>query len=361
MFFYRLATRVLQGAMAAATLALVLAPAASADETVSQVVPTGGTITTGTAVSAGDPVQLTITASTGGTVTIVKRTAPARPALKGGPEFDNDKGRSYIGPRFEIRGDATIGKAEFLIDDAALPEPGKLGVDRLKALSAMCYLGDSPGGQQQCSDSGFDYARGQVGDLRADYAGAGEWDLGRHGSVGAGDLLLDLVKEGFSGQGWLPNRESHGLDEVLREGAFPGLLGCTYRCSLTGKVTVSSLVQHALGLKSRVIAAGTVNGSTVGAGRGINQYFTFKLPLKAGVVQTLKRKRVVALSVLLSGVLNGPDGEVIVAKPLGGSRQPKTEFDSRGRDGDSGLLCRVPGITSEDLMVLARKGAKRCP
>jgi hypothetical protein len=65
----------------------------------------------------------------------------------------------------------------------------------------------------------------------------------------------------------------------------------------------------------------------------------------------------------IGSVLSG-DGTIdVVARreETGGSRQSEIELDSRAGDGDSGLLCRVHGIPSEDLMVLARKGAKRCP
>src|SRR4051794_29785911 len=109
--------------LVATGLALTFVSGASADETVTQVVPDGGTISSGTTVSADDPVQMTLTVSTGGTVTIVKRTSLTRPAPQGGSEEDTSKPK-YLGPRFEITGDATIVKEELLVDADSLAPSG---------------------------------------------------------------------------------------------------------------------------------------------------------------------------------------------------------------------------------------------
>lgn len=360
----QLTPRALPGALAATTCLLALAPAASADETVSQVFEAGSRITTGTAVSAADPVQLGFTVLRTGTVTIVKRTAPARPALAGGPEADNAAAPKYVGPRFEVRGDAVLGGAEFLIDDAAMPE-APANRERLSNAKVRCLQENTQGGTalQACGSGGETLKAGGTpgGDLRAlwwktqDEVSRGEeWDLSRHGNAGGGDLYVDLTRAGFQSQSFLQFRETYALDALLSKGVFPALILCTYRCAFTTKVTVSEAARRALGLKSRVIASGTIEPKAAADGRSSSNRLPSELPLKAGVAKVLKAKRVTFLKARQTGSSASPDGAV--DKNLTNASIPMSS-----RAGTSGLTCRLRGVSGSELLVRAKKGVKRCP
>ena len=352
MFFFRFspATRALQGAMTAATLALALAPTASADETVSQTVPDGGTISTGSNVSAGDPIQMTLTASTGGTITIVKRTSLSRPDPKGGAEEDDSK-PTYLGPRFEISGDATIAKAELLIHGASLPESGYLNPDG----GAFTTLLESCA---SCAGFGRVQVRGGVGpdgNLR------GEYYESLLENLGGSPVSIDFATAGFRVVlGAHPptiDASKDQLDALLRGEDFSGAFACSLLCTVSPKVTVSRRVQHALGLKSRVIANDTLKGSTKGTRNGVNQFFTYELPIRASVKAALRRKHVTALGVTVATTFTGPDGQKgRLSDGRGHTDNFQTFYSKAGR---FGLNCRMRGISSSELTVAATKAALR--
>jgi hypothetical protein len=352
MFFFRcsLAGRALQGVMTAATLALAFAPAASADETVSQAVPEGGTVSSGTVVSAGDPVQVILTASTAGTITIVKRTSLARPAPKGGSEEDTSKPQ-YLGPRFEISGDATVGKVEVLVDGASLPPSGYRNPEggRFAALLVNCNVPNRP--QYACGLGPFaqDYVSGGEqpdGTLRGEVQGVG----------GSDGLLLDFAKAGF--QAAVGGIDRDTLGGLLRSGVFEGAFACSLLCTVTPKVFVSRRVQRALGLKSRIIAKETLTGSTNGAAKGVNQPFTFKLSLEKGVAAVFRRKHVATISFGTTIRYNGPDGETAFQDDGRGHKIHNDYYATSASKFD--VNCRVRGISSGELTLTSRNG-RTCP
>jgi len=337
----------------ATALALIFASAASADETVSQVVPDGGTITSGTTVSADDPVQMTLTVSTGGTVTIVKRTSLTRPAPQGGSEEDTSKPK-YLGPRFQISGDATIVKVEVLVDGDSLPPSGNVHPQhgRFDALLVSCSIpGRDP---YSCGNGPFasGMARGDEGpdgNLRGELPGVG---------IGSDGVNLDFAKVGFSGPtGGGGIRGGDSLDTLLRRNTFSGFFYCSLRCTVTSKVFVSRRVQRALGLKSRIIAEDTMKGSA--KGKGVNQAFGFEQPLGAGVEAALRRKHVTAILFSVTTRYNGPDGEHEVQDDSRGHTVHNLSYYSKSSR--FGINCRVRGISSAELTLAARKGSTTCP
>jgi hypothetical protein len=324
-------------------LGLVLVPSARADETITQTVPTGGTITTGT-VSADDPVQLSFTAVRGGTVTIVKRTTPGA-AVKGYQGF---------GPQFEVTGDAELGEGRFLVASAAMPIPNARGSN----LRIACLQENTQGGtaHQECGN----YQIGGIlktertaeGDFSLLWfqpasaaARAATWDLSRHGSAGAGDLFAHLAKADFDGDWDVDDVTS--LDAVLKKEGFPlSKFYCNYSCSLTVKFTVSQKVRRALGLASRVIARDVL---ILEAGKRPS----FVVPFGSGVARKLKKRRVAVLGGRLTGFIRGPEGERI--------KERAGEFYLESREGRFALTCGPQGIPSDELQFTMPKGTNTCP
>jgi hypothetical protein len=212
-------------------------------------VPDGGQVSSGTTVSPSDPVQLIITAEKGGTINIVKSTA-ARPAPGGGPEEDADASKpSWVGPRFEVSGDATIAKVEVLVYPDAIPPSGFVNPDggRLAAMRyhCSCFV---PGALASVS------ALGQA----ADGTIRGELDENFSSFRQSDGFVFDFAKLGFtlgSRAGVKPptigERSGYKLDALLRGEDFYGYFACSLRCTVTPEITVSRRVQRALGLKSR--------------------------------------------------------------------------------------------------------------
>ena len=333
--------RVLLGAL---ILSASFVPSASADQTVTQVVPTGGTITTGTTVSPDDPVQLTFTASRGGTITIVKRTAPTRSAPA---TFE------HFGPRFEITGDAQISNGTFLIHGGQVPESGWPGRPRIYNIAPDCRMENSQGGTapQKCIQ--YEFAGGETnaeGNLEVRWFrpasaayGAETHDLAQHGT-GGGNLMVDLKKRLFTGDWGVDPHSS--LDRFLRDGGFKAEFYCVYTCSPTLKMTVSQKVRRALGLASSTIGSGVLK-----EGKRQSTVWVDTLDLAPGVAKTLKKRRVAALGGDISGFITGPDGERI--------KQRTYDFYMEGDR--QGLSCGVRGISSEELRISQPKGTTTCP
>lgn len=325
-------------------LGLVLVPSAQADETITQTVATGGTITTGTVVSAEDPVQLSFTAVRGGTVTIVKRTAPGAAG----------RGWQGFGPQFEVTGDAELGEGRFLIASAAMPGTNGRGSN----LSLICMQENTQGGTapQLCpGNAGIGFVsieRTADGDSsllwfrpQSPAAGAATWDLSRHGSAGGGNLFVHLLRADFDGD-WHASDEN-SLDTVLTKEGFPlPMLYCNYRCSLTAKYTVSQKVRRALGLRTRVIARDVL---VLAAGKRP----TLVVQFGPGVVRALKKRRVAALGGRFTGFITGPEGERI--------KERSGEFYLESRNGRFLLTCAPRGVPADELRFLMPKGTNTCP
>ena len=336
----------------ATVVALSFVSVASADETVSQAVPEGGTVSSGTTVSSDDPVQVTATAGSEGTITIVKRTGLSRPTPKGGAEEDTSTPQ-YLGPRFEIRGDATVAKVDVLVDKDSLPESGFYNPQggRFAALLVNCTVPSR--GAYSC---GFGSFGGEVrggeqpdGTLRGEVSGV----------TGSDGLNLDFAKAGFqAGTGGIRRGDRDTLGVLLRTGEFKGYFGCSLRCTVTPKVFVSRRVQRALGLDSRIIAEDTLKGTRQHGGSGVQQPLDYTLKLEKGVAAVLRRKRVAAIAFGFTIRYNGPDGATEFAEDNQGHRI-RNDFYSTSAS-RFGLTCRVRGLSSIELALVPRKG-HRCP
>jgi hypothetical protein len=123
------------GVLCSAFVACV-APSALADSTITQTVGPGGTISTGSSVSAADPIQATLTSENGGTYTIDKVTSQPYVPFPGAGAEDEDgdgsdaRGRwagvGHFGPQFVITRHAPdyedeVARLTFLIEGSVLP------------------------------------------------------------------------------------------------------------------------------------------------------------------------------------------------------------------------------------------------
>jgi hypothetical protein len=234
-------------AVAVASLMAAAAPAL-ADQTLSQVLPPGGSISTGGVVSPSDPVQMAITAPGGGAFAITKVTSPASRQQRSGccqPE--------WVGPDFQVTfpppgiNPPPPVSVTFLIDPSVLPLPGNQnnGATTRDATAQICE---------------------SSGNCFADSVN-GETDT--HGSVEAnGDVLL--VATGIQAFGppvvfdvahspWHVEGGAYGqkedLDKALKHGLTFGF-GCTQACEHEDTAKVSAGVAHQLHLKSTTVGSG---------------------------------------------------------------------------------------------------------
>lgn len=227
------------------------APASAfADTSVTQTLPPGGTISTGSAVSASDPVQLQITAPNGGTFTIDKQSAPHRPPT--GPGGSED----WVGPGFEVSGPmgspVTITETMFGPD---IPRPGNVrnGKTGRDASADICIFGagfpmaecHSPAAMGDPYTTGADLPNGDVQVSRQTQVPDAQF------SVDAGHVPWE-VESGFGG--------NQDLQTVLRKGLQVGL-GCTLLCYQRDTVSVSRSVARALNLRSTTIGSGSARGA----------------------------------------------------------------------------------------------------
>ena len=368
-----------------ALAALALAPGASADETYSQFVPAGGKISTGSSVSEADPTQLTVSAYGEGTITIVKRTDLSRPPLGKvgedgedlGENASGEDGNIYIGPRFDISGDASIDGVEYLILGDRLPEPGFGGWDRFYPLNWSRCHGKRfyyPASAPYCRQQGLDFTGnvGPDGNLRAAKS-LYKWNLSAKEKFGQnpdggyyredpdGNLSIDLTRLGFdegnrTSAAISPDAygDANSLPFVMRKG-LTRYVQCMYRCSFTAQATVSDRVKRALGLKSPILAAGTMKtGTTFTRGATYAQ-----LPLKQDAIRALKSKRVATITLEQSGVVTDTWGRKLELKTTGRYYRIILEANTRGKS-----TCKVRGISERELELIAPRGhdyGKPCP
>jgi hypothetical protein len=338
---------------AACAATLAVAPGAFADDVVSASVPAGGTITTGTAVSGTDPVQLTLHVLNGGTVTIRKIDAAAA---------GDSRDRSIaFGPSFEVTGDATLDGADFLIQGNELPASGRSRLnERHDSLSVACRQENTNGltAMQACGSEIFstteDGAVTPSGDVRVTLFKPGQgndhqWDLGRHGNAGAGNVSLRLSRLAFDAFVSNLGGDLRSLDDLERKRSFPASLECVYVCSITYKVFVSPKVKRALRLSSATVASGKPRPGPSGK---LYDPKT-KLPIKASFLSALKKKGVSAITLHYTWEVRGPNGEREATKRPGAVYLESSAGRFR-------VSCSVRGISSEELRVLAPKGRTVC-
>jgi hypothetical protein len=247
---------------------LVAAPAALADSTVTQKVPTGGSVSLdppGTAPTPDNPIVVTVTnpnqACPGGcspqgevTVTITKRTTPTVPMS--GNQFD------VVGPQHDISiktnqpsqpGYTPIGTGFATFDvDASLLLPGFYGYagrrDPRQQLSIAGLRGTDPTGLMTVSEL-------PDGDLR--YSGTIEMhDPLTNAPEDVVSYVAHRVPFTFSSMAWGPLPRDQGIFDIpaVRRHGFRINTGCMYACEFSLTATVSQKAASVLGLKSTVIA-----------------------------------------------------------------------------------------------------------
>lgn len=268
-----------------AGLVAAAAPAASAStpvavmdtaptSTLSQQVPPGGTISTGPGVSADNPVQLTLTTDTGGTLTINSVVLPAgtyRNAL--GP----DDHTTYFNPRFVIpAGGAHVSAATLLVDGALLP--GGMyspNVPQL-VLNIADHYGSSGTGAARA-----DSLKGPDGNLRIPL---NVDQLDNDNRLGA-DVTIDVGRPTFGGlASFYPNTPVlsgfHSARDLLA-GRIYSYGACTVFCTDKTTVTLSQADARWLGISNRVLASSPLLGMTA--------FHVGHLPLTANGRAVLKR------------------------------------------------------------------------
>ena len=318
---------------------LCLAPPAAADQTYTAELPAGGTISTGSSVSAADPVQLTLRVVSAGTVTITKITAPTYPPVQAekrpwfGPQFDVTFTPSGYSGRYEYE------SGELLIHGSQIP----LGSARTVHLAQVgCeYFSSFYGRRYECP--GARAPLGTVtpnGDLRVPLGPEqpGPWDFGWSGAT----ISLYTQRDAFTVSGGL---ERSTIEALLQKGALSAYWHCSYECSGTQTVSVSPAAQRALGLASPVVASAAL--PTTGAMSSQKH----DVPATRAFLTALKKKGVTYLRVLRALDMTAPGG-----------LQPESPVSHRsGTWAYSAKRSRTSCVVIKgELSVLTRKGTK-CP
>jgi hypothetical protein len=258
-----------------ASLALA-APVAGA-ETFSQNVSPGGSVSTGSAVSPADPIQMTVTTDSGGAITLDKAAAASRPDFEVTPkrDFGFENRPVYFGPSLTIRPTrsdtcnqtqdnpcATISTAVFLIEGSLVPRPAG-GGGQEDALVWCARTPTAPSSYEPYQPCGGDVARNseQVverlpdGNVRLTLtrafglANGATFDFGRP---------LWLVKPN-----WKAGRfQDQDLPRDRERGGIQGGGGCQIECTWKSTITVSKGAARKLKLRSRTIAQGELRGET---------------------------------------------------------------------------------------------------
>jgi hypothetical protein len=339
-------------AVLALACAAALAPATSAlaDETFTATLPAGGTISTGPAVSPGDPAQLTLRVAEAGTVTITKTTSPAYPQAP--------RGSVYFGPRFDVSTQVRIDDATMLVDGSELPETFDPGATRASSFGWAClYRNPSAGRDYDCTEQA-DVPAGTVtptDDLLIGLRPEGaplDWSFGRPYTP----FWLFLTKRSFLAQGFAPQKIPT-METLLRRRSFDVGWSCNWTCTGRWSASISPDQQRLLGLPSTTIASGALSGRAPGR----YEHQSLDIPASKPFLKALESKGVTQIKFRFDYDLVGPGGEKPPAgAPLGGLYQLDRKTRRRScvliREG----VKTSGGRTLPDLAVLRKKGRK-CP
>jgi hypothetical protein len=278
--------------------------------TTTQTVGPGGTVSTGSTVSADDPIQMTLTTPDGGTISIDKSTGATRPTRASGSPEEDSGTFGFFGPTFRVArgmpGEASVSKVVLLIDSSQVPAQWN-GKHKEKNL-LYCLTSSSTAGQ---SKYGF---RGSHCGSTSTLTSGGPSEY-RSEQLPSGDVLLtfDSLTDFFSSNGGVtvdighPNfgvklgyYKGDTLGQVLRNGLRIGGSSLN-ESTLSATATVSAAVARKLRLPSRVIAKGT---GRPGRAPAYASLLTF-LPLTSAARTALKGVDSVAITVVITAT--GPD------------------------------------------------------
>lgn len=270
------------GAALTGALALGVAQAAPVDAAFSQDLPPGGSISTGSAVSPSDPLQLTVTAPQGGNVTIDEVGSPAQ--RPNGAAVASD---AWVGPEF------TLAAQEFqtltvtmLADGAGFPAPPTFGanpqwrskseamalcnsaegaaagfcVTTKAALAKFCWTGSSVG-PTVCN---MNFAS-NASEVKPQLLPDGNVQITFQLNVGASGGSLDV---GYPSWSCGPNTRDdiivnsphfdHGtIGDLIAHGIYYSD-GCSWASTVSGDVTIGKAAARQLHLRSTTI--GRISG-----------------------------------------------------------------------------------------------------
>jgi len=302
-------SRFISGAVLAAAAALAVPAGAAA---VTQTLPPGGTISTGSDVSPDNPVQMSITAPNGGTFSIDTPASPQRPTA------DMAKGFAWVGPRFAVsspvydgsdpsswqQGDQDL-TITFLFDKSALPRPyqdsghqGRGGTSR--GCMTTMPPGSEPDSQCWLVGSYGDKDKSETlpnGDVQVTLASQEEPSPYNPRDMPNGKASFDVghAKWGYEWTARAAAHEKSDYSEAFGKGIWVGhFLACAYYCTQDYDVTVSRSVARQLHL----------HGTKVGGGTVVNAGY---IPLTKAFARAARKYHHVAVN--LSGTITSDTGE----------------------------------------------------